>query len=176
MKRILVTASHHKMADGLKDTLNFVSGGVQETIALSAYLDNQPVEEAVDELMKGFAEEDEVIVLTDLTSGSVNQQFFRYRNRPHTHIVSGMNLPLAAHEAGLKIILDLVVNHTSDQHPWFQESRKSKDNPYSDYYIWKDEVINNWGSSFGGSAWEYAEERAQYYLHCFAKEQPVLAG
>ena len=85
MKRILVTASHHKMADGLKDTLNFVSGGVQETIALSAYLDNQPVEEA----------EDEVIVLTDLTSGSVNQQFFRYRNRPHTHIVSGMNLPLA---------------------------------------------------------------------------------
>ena len=95
MKRILVTASHHKMADGLKDTLNFVSGGVQETIALSAYLDNQPVEEAGDELMKGFAEEDEVIVLTDLTSGSVNQQFFRYRNRPHTHIVSGMNLPLA---------------------------------------------------------------------------------
>ena len=58
MKRILVTASHHKMADGLKDTLNFVSGGVQETIALSAYLDNQPVEEAVDELMKGFAVEE----------------------------------------------------------------------------------------------------------------------
>ena len=84
------------------------------------------------------------------------------------------NLLAEAHEAGLKIILDLVVNHTSDQHPWFQESRKSKDNPYSDYYIWKDEVINNWGSSFGGSAWEYAEERAQYYLHCFAKEQPDL--
>ena len=75
------------------------------------------------------------------------------------------NLLAEAHEAGLKIILDLVVNHTSDQHPWFQESRKSKDNPYSDYYIWKDEVINNWGSSFGGSAWEDAEERAQYYLH-----------
>ena len=53
------------------------------------------------------------------------------------------NLLAEAHEAGLKIILDLVVNHTSDQHPWFQESRKSKDNPYSDYYIWKDEVINN---------------------------------
>lgn len=84
------------------------------------------------------------------------------------------NLLAEAHEAGLKIILDLVVNHTSDQHPWFQESRKSKDNPYSDYYIWKDEVINNWGSSFGGSTWEYAEERAQYYLHCFAKEQPDL--
>ena len=95
MKRILVTASHHRMADGLKDTLEFISGGIQETIALSAYVDNRPVEDAVEELMKGFAEEEEVIVLTDLTSGSVNQQFFKYRSRPHTHIVSGMNLPLA---------------------------------------------------------------------------------
>lgn len=95
MKRILVTASHHKMADGLKDTLEFVSGGVQETMALSAYLDNQPVEEAVAELMDQFEEEDEVIILTDITGGSVNQKFFPYRNRPHTHIVSGMNLPLA---------------------------------------------------------------------------------
>lgn len=95
MKRILVTASHHKMADGLKDTLEFVSGGIQETIALSAYLDNRPVEEAVEELMSKFAEEDEVIILTDITGGSVNQKFFPYRNRPHTHIVSGMNLPLA---------------------------------------------------------------------------------
>lgn len=83
------------MADGLKDTLEFISGGIQETIALSAYVDNRPVEDAVEELMNGFAEEEEVIVLTDLTSGSVNQQFFKYRSRPHTHIVSGMNLPLA---------------------------------------------------------------------------------
>ena len=95
MKRILVTASHHRMAAGLKDTLAFVSGGAQETIALSAYVDNQPIEEAVETLMNGFADEDEVVILTDLTSGSVNQQFFKYRNRPHTHIVSGMNLPLA---------------------------------------------------------------------------------
>lgn len=95
MKRVLITASHHKMAEGIKDTLNFISGGIQETIALSAYVDNRPVEEAVDELMKSFSAEDEVVVLTDLTSGSVNQQFFRYRNRPHTHIVSGMNLPIA---------------------------------------------------------------------------------
>lgn len=95
MKRILVTASHHRMADGLKDTLEFISGGIQETIALSAYVDNRPAEDAVEELMNGFAEEEEVIVLTDLTSGSVNQQFFKYRSRPHTHIVSGMNLPLA---------------------------------------------------------------------------------
>ena len=95
MKRILVTASHHRMAEGLKDTLAFVSGGAQETIALSAYVDNQPIEEAVETLMNGFADEDEVVILTDITSGSVNQQFFKYRNRPHTHIVSGMNLPLA---------------------------------------------------------------------------------
>lgn len=95
MKRFLVTASHHKMADGLKDTLNFVSGGVQEVIALSAYLDNRPIEEEIAELMRQFEDEDEVVILTDLTSGSVNQKFFSYRNRPHTHIISGMNLPLA---------------------------------------------------------------------------------
>lgn len=95
MKRILVTASHHKMAEGLRDTLAFISGGDQETIALSAYLDNQPVAEAVEELMNSFNDEDELVILTDLTAGSVNQQFFKYRNRPHTHIVSGMNLPLA---------------------------------------------------------------------------------
>lgn len=83
------------MAEGLKDTLAFVSGGAPETIALSAYVDNQPIEEAVETLMNGFADEDEVVILTDLTSGSVNQQFFKYRNRPHTHIISGMNLPLA---------------------------------------------------------------------------------
>lgn len=83
------------MAEGLKDTLAFVSGGAQETIALSAYVDNQPIEEAIETLMNGFADEDEVVILTDLTSGSVNQQFFKYRNRPHTHIISGMNLPLA---------------------------------------------------------------------------------
>ncbi|WP_390885846.1 alpha-glucosidase [Lactobacillus kimbladii] len=85
----------------------------------------------------------------------------------------------AAHQLNLKIILDLVVNHTSDQHKWFKESRKSKNNPYSDYYIWKDPnpdgtPPNNWGSSFGGPAWEYAPERGQYYLHLFAKEQPDL--
>ena len=79
-----------------------------------------------------------------------------------------------AHKRGLKIILDLVVNHTSDKHYWFEEAKKSKDNPYHDYYIWKDEIPNNWGSSFGGSTWEYVEEVGQYYLHLFAKGQPDL--
>lgn len=79
-----------------------------------------------------------------------------------------------AHERGIRIILDLVVNHTSDEHPWFKEAKKSRENPYHDYYIWKDEVPNNWGSSFGGSTWEYVDSCAQYYLHCFAKQQPDL--
>ncbi len=75
MKRILVTVSHHKMADGLKDTLNLFQAECRRRLHSLPIWINQPVEEAVDELMKGFAEEDEVIVLTDLTSGSVNQQF-----------------------------------------------------------------------------------------------------
>lgn len=84
-----------------------------------------------------------------------------------------------AHILGIKIILDLVVNHTSDQHEWFKQSKISKDNPYADFYIWKDPLKDgsaptNWGSTFGDPAWEYVESRKQYYLHCFAKEQPDL--
>lgn len=82
------------------------------------------------------------------------------------------------HQAGIKLMMDLVVNHTSDQHRWFQESKKSKDNPYADYYIWRDPVDghapNNWGSIFSGSSWTYVPERGQYYLHLFATEQPDL--
>ncbi len=78
-----------------------------------------------------------------------------------------------AHELGLKVIMDLVVNHTSDEHMWFQESRKGRDNPYSDYYFWRDKP-NNWESIFEGKAWEYDEKRGQYYLHIFAKKQPDL--
>lgn len=84
-----------------------------------------------------------------------------------------------AHKRDLKLVMDLVVNHTSDEHPWFVESSKSKDNPYRDYYIWKDgkengEPPTNWGSVFGGPAWEYDETTGQYYLHIFAKKQPDL--
>ena len=95
MKRILILASNHNMAAGLRDSLNFVSGGEQETVALAAYVDNKPVDAAVKELMAGLSDEDEAVILTDMTAGSVNQQFFPYINRPHTHLVSGMNLPLA---------------------------------------------------------------------------------
>ncbi len=82
------------------------------------------------------------------------------------------------HGRGIRLIMDLVVNHSSDEHPWFQESRQSRDNPKSDYYIWRDPVNgrepNNWASAFGGSAWEYDEARDQYYLHLFSKKQPDL--
>lgn len=85
------------------------------------------------------------------------------------------------HERGIKLIMDLVVNHTSDEHPWFIESRKGKDNPYRDYYIWRKgkgkdgkKPPNNWTSRFGGSAWEYDEASGEWYLHLFTKKQPDL--
>ncbi|WP_099224580.1 glycoside hydrolase family 13 protein [Listeria costaricensis] len=79
------------------------------------------------------------------------------------------------HKRGLKLVMDLVVNHTSDEHAWFVESRSSKDNPYRDYYFWRDAAeTNNWGSIFGGPAWEKDEETGQYYLHLFSKKQPDL--
>ncbi|WP_409272274.1 alpha,alpha-phosphotrehalase [Neobacillus sp. SCS-31] len=83
-----------------------------------------------------------------------------------------------AHKRGLKLIMDIVVNHTSTEHPWFQESRKSKDNPYRDFYIWRDGVDGgpptNWESKFGGNAWEYDEQTGQYYLHLFDVTQADL--
>ena len=84
-----------------------------------------------------------------------------------------------AHELGIKIMMDLVVNHTSDAHAWFVESRKSVDNPYRDFYIWRPakadgSAPNNWGSVFSGSAWEYDAQTDMYYLHLFSKRQPDL--
>ncbi len=84
----------------------------------------------------------------------------------------------AAHERGIHVVMDLVVNHTSDAHPWFVESRRSKDNPYRDYYIWREGKNggppNNWGASFGGSAWQYDAQTDMYYLHLFSPKQPDL--
>ena len=83
-----------------------------------------------------------------------------------------------AHKHDLKIMMDLVVNHSSDEHAWFIESRKSKDNPYRDYYIWREgkdgKEPNNWGGSFGGSAWKYDEATDMYFLHTFSPKQPDL--
>ena len=85
----------------------------------------------------------------------------------------------AAHERGIKIVMDLVVNHSSDEHKWFIESRKSVDKPYRDYYIWRPakedgSLPNNWGSCFSSPAWEYDKTTDMYYLHLFSKKQPDL--
>lgn len=83
------------------------------------------------------------------------------------------------HKRDMKIIMDLVINHTSDEHEWFIESRSSKDNPYRDFYIWHPakpdgSEINNWESIFGGSVWEYDEQTGEYFMHVFSKKQPDL--
>lgn len=82
------------------------------------------------------------------------------------------------HRRGIRLIVDLVANHTSDEHPWFAESRRSRDNPYRDYYIWRDgkgeNAPNNWQSRFSGSAWTYDGQTGQYYLHLYAEKQPDL--
>ena len=82
-----------------------------------------------------------------------------------------------AHARGIRIVLDLVLNHTSDQHPWFQQARQGRDSPYRDYYLWRDPrpgggPPNNWQAVFGGSAWEWDEASGQYYYHMFYKQQP----
>jgi len=89
------------------------------------------------------------------------------------------NLLNEAHSKGLRIILDLVLNHTSNQHKWFQQSCQSRDNPYSDWYLWRDPSVhgrppNNWQSMTGGSGWKYVPKRDQYYFHMYYPEQPNL--
>ena len=79
-----------------------------------------------------------------------------------------------SHKRDIRVILDLVLNHTSDEHPWFLESKSSRDNPKADWYVWADTPPNNWQSCFDGDAWTYAPERDQYYYHYFMKQQPDL--
>ena len=85
-------------------------------------------------------------------------------------------LVAAAHDRGIRVLLDWVPNHTSDQHPWFTESRRDRTNPRADWYVWRDEPANNWNASFlpGVKAWTFDAERGQHYLHCFLPEQPDL--
>lgn len=97
-----------------------------------------------------------------------------YAIHPDFGTMADMDALIAeAGKRNIRIVMDLVVNHTSDEHEWFREARKSKDNPYRDYYIWRDEA-NDIRSFFSGSAWEYDEATAQYYFHLFSKKQPDL--
>lgn len=89
----------------------------------------------------------------------------------------------ASHARGMRVLLDLVVNHTSHEHAWFKEARSSKENPKRDWYVWRPAKYdaqgnrkppNNWRSNFGGSAWEWDEATQEYYLHLFCPEQPDL--
>lgn len=88
------------------------------------------------------------------------------------------SLILQAHKRGIRILLDMVLNHTSDQHQWFQASKSSRDNLHRDWYVWRDGVEgsppNDWESIFGGSAWKFDEATGQYYYHFFFEEQPDL--
>ncbi|WEE34989.1 PTS sugar transporter subunit IIA [Lactiplantibacillus paraplantarum] len=110
MKRKIILASHHQFASGLADTVNFISNNAADIVALTAYMDNQPVEQQVKSLMASIPAEVEIVILTDMLAGSVNQQFFNYRMRPHTQIISGMNLPLA-----LAIALEPTDHELTDQ-------------------------------------------------------------
>lgn len=90
----------------------------------------------------------------------------------HGSLADFDSLVEASHKMGMRIVLDLVLNHTSDQHPWFRESSANRANPKHDWYIWSDTIPNNWESVFGGKAWTWHEGRGQYYYHMFVKEQP----
>ena len=105
--------------------------------------------------------------MLDNCQSEINAFYGRYASKENISIAE-------AKKRDMYIMMDIVANHTSSEHEWFKESRKSKDNPYRDYYIWRDEPLHNMGSVFGGSAWEYDETTNQYYFHAFAKGQPDL--
>lgn len=101
MKRTLFIASHSTLASGMADALKLFAGDNSNILTLNAYVDNKPIKEQISKIFSGFADDEEVIVLTDLLSGSVNQELFSYRNRQHTQIITGMNLAL-----GLAVLLE----------------------------------------------------------------------
>ncbi|MGL5434576.1 MAG: PTS sugar transporter subunit IIA [Lachnospiraceae bacterium] len=94
MKRHFIIASHSKLASGMASTILFFAGEIVELATLDAYLDNKPIEEQVKQLVEAVPDGDETIIFTDIMAGSVNQKFMPYINRPHTHLISGMNLPI----------------------------------------------------------------------------------
>ncbi|SYW04895.1 Phosphotransferase system, mannose fructose-specific component IIA [Oenococcus oeni] len=108
MNRDFVIASHHRLASGFKDTLEFIAGKQNNLTILDAYVDGKPVDEKVVSIMNSFPQDDEVVIFTDMTAGSVNQKFFPFIKRDHTHLIAGANLP---------IILSLVLEPKKDYLP-----------------------------------------------------------
>ncbi|NLQ99447.1 PTS N-acetylglucosamine transporter subunit IIBC [Streptococcus mutans] len=102
MERRIIIASHNHMASGLKSTIEFLAGIQNNIVTLDAYTDGKPIGDKIEKIFNGFPQECEVVIFTDLLSGSVNQKFFPYRVREHVHLITGMNLP---------IILAMVLNH-----------------------------------------------------------------
>lgn len=94
MDRKIIIASHNHMASGLKSTLEFIAGKRDDIETLDAYVDGSPIEDTVKKLIDEESEDTEIVIFTDMMAGSVNQKFFPYRSRPHTHIITGMNLPV----------------------------------------------------------------------------------
>lgn len=95
MKRRIIIASHSMLSDGIAKTLQFFQGKQEQFTVITAYVDNKPIDEQIEQIFNEISVEDEVVILTDLLAGSVNQKFVPYSSRPHTHLVAGMNLPLA---------------------------------------------------------------------------------
>ena len=105
MKRNIIIASHNHMASGLDSTLDFIAGKQDNVQVLDAYVDDSPIEKKVEKLFANIEDDTETIVFTDMLAGSVNQKFFPYRNRKHTHIITGMNLP---------VVLSFALESTAD--------------------------------------------------------------
>ncbi|HJF86919.1 MAG TPA: PTS N-acetylglucosamine transporter subunit IIBC [Companilactobacillus farciminis] len=105
MKRNIIIASHNHMASGLDSTLNFIAGKQDNVQVLDAYVDDSPIEKKVEKLFANIEDDTETIVFTDMLAGSVNQKFFPYRSRKHTHIITGMNLP---------VVLSFALESTAD--------------------------------------------------------------
>jgi len=105
MKREIIIASHNHMASGLESTLEFIAGKQDNVQVLDAYVDGDPIDDKVKNLFDGIDDDVEVVVFTDMLAGSVNQKFFPYRTRPHTHIITGMNLP---------VVLGIAMEGTND--------------------------------------------------------------
>ena len=134
MDRKIVIASHHAMAKGIEDTLKYLTHTDLDVCVLCAYMENKKIDSEVANVMSKFKKEDEVFIFTDIASGSVNQKFYKYINRPHTHIIAGMNLPIImsvalnnSQEYFSEEIIKKLVNQAKDSWVYVNLSNKNLD-------------------------------------------------